>query len=52
MIYAIFVIFAISLVSCVDFPIILLLLRGPLAVGVKMSSPGLGRLNAYVSNCE
>jgi ABC-type microcin C transport system permease subunit YejB len=45
-------IFAISSVSCVDFPIILLLLWGPLATGLKKLSPGFISLNAYVSNCK
>jgi hypothetical protein len=45
-------ILVISLVSCVDFPIVLLLLRGPPAAGLKMSSPGLRSLNAYDSNCK
>jgi hypothetical protein len=40
-------IFTISLVRCVDLPIFLLL-RGPLATGLKESSPGLGSLYAYV----
>jgi hypothetical protein len=42
----------VSTVSRVDFWIIQLLLRGPLATGLKESSPGLESLNAYVSNCE
>jgi hypothetical protein len=41
-----------SMIDCVDFPIVLLLLRGPLAVGLKKLSPGLRSLNAYVSDCE
>jgi hypothetical protein len=45
-------IFAISLISCADFLIVLLLLRGPLAARLKESSPSLGRLNAYISNCK
>jgi hypothetical protein len=45
-------ILVISSVSRVDFPIILLLLHGPLAMRLKKSSPGLRSLNAYVSNCE
>jgi hypothetical protein len=49
---AISMIFAISSVSCVDFPIILLLPQGPLAMGLKKLSPGFGSLNAYVSNCR
>jgi hypothetical protein len=47
---AVFVIFATSLVSCVDFPTVLLLHRGPLAAGLKKSSSGLESLNEYVSN--
>jgi hypothetical protein len=43
-------ILTISLVSCVDFPIVMFLLRGPLAVGSKKSSLGLRSLNAYASN--
>jgi hypothetical protein len=42
----------ISLVSRVDFPIVLLLLHGPLAMRLKKSSPGFKSLNEYVSNCE
>jgi hypothetical protein len=45
-------IFTISFVSRVDFLIVLLLLGGPLAMGLKKSSPGLGSLNAHVSNCK
>jgi hypothetical protein len=45
-------IFVISLVSCVDFLIVLLLLQGPLTVGLKKSSPGLKSLNAYISSCK
>jgi hypothetical protein len=41
-----------SMIDCVDFPIVLLLLWGPLAVGLKKLSPGLRSLNAYVSDCE
>jgi hypothetical protein len=48
----IYTVFMISLVSCVDFPIVLLLLHGPLAMGLKKSSLGLTSLNAYVGNCE
>jgi hypothetical protein len=47
---AISTIFTISPVICVDFPIILLLLRGPFAVGLKKPSPGLRSLNAYISD--
>jgi hypothetical protein len=39
-------------VSCVDVPIILVLLRGPLAAGLKKLSLVLRSLNAYVSNCK
>jgi hypothetical protein len=49
---AISTIFVTSSVSCVDFLIILLLPRGPLAVGLKKLSPGFGSLNAYVSSCR
>jgi hypothetical protein len=48
----IFAIFVISPVSCVDFLIVLFLLRGSIAAGLKKSSPGLRSLNAYVSNCK
>jgi hypothetical protein len=51
-IFVVSVIFVISPVSCVDFPIVLFLLRGPLAVRLKNSIPGLESLNTYVSNCE
>jgi hypothetical protein len=34
-------ILAIFQISCVDFPIVLFLIRGPLDVGLKKSSPGL-----------
>jgi hypothetical protein len=51
-IFVVSTIFVISPVSCVDFPIVLFLLRGPLAVRLKNSIPGLGSLNTYVSNCE
>jgi uncharacterized membrane protein len=43
-------IFVISPISCVDFSIILLLLRGPLNTGLKKSSLDLETLNAYVGN--
>jgi hypothetical protein len=46
------VIFVIFSVSRVDFPIILLLYRGPLAIRLKKSSLGFGSLNAYVSDYE
>jgi hypothetical protein len=45
-------ILAISSVSHVDFPVILLLLRGPLVTRLKKSSPGFESLNIYVSDCE
>jgi hypothetical protein len=45
------VIFTISLVSCVDLPVILLP-QGPLAVGLKESSSGLRSLYAYVCDYE
>jgi hypothetical protein len=48
----VYVIFATSSVSCVDFLIILLLLRGLLTVGLKKSSLGLRSLNAYVSSSK
>jgi hypothetical protein len=48
----VFAVFAISSVSCVDFSIVLLLLFGSLAAGLKKSSLGLRSLNAYVSNCK
>jgi hypothetical protein len=43
---------AISSVSHVDFPVVLLLLRGPLATRFKKSSLGFESLNAYVNDCE
>jgi hypothetical protein len=51
-VFVVSVIFAISPVSCVDFPVVLLLLRGPLAPRLKKSSLGFGSLNACVSDCE
>jgi hypothetical protein len=42
----------VSTVSRVDFPIVLLLLRGPLTLGLKKLSLGLRSLNAYVSDYE
>jgi hypothetical protein len=42
----------ISLVNRVDFPVILILLHGPLAMRLKKSSLGLGSLNACVSDRE
>jgi hypothetical protein len=42
----------VSMIGRVDFPIVLLLLRGPLTVGLKKSSPGLRSLDAYVNDCE
>jgi hypothetical protein len=44
-------ILAISLVSCVDFPGVLLL-RGPLAMRLKKLSLGFGSLDACVRDCE
>jgi hypothetical protein len=41
-------IFVVSQIGHVDLPIVLLLLRGPLPVGVKESSPGLECLVACV----
>jgi hypothetical protein len=49
---AVSTILAISSVSHVDFPVILLLLRGPLVTRLKKSSPGFKSLNIYVSDCE
>jgi hypothetical protein len=40
----------ISPISCVDFPIVLLLLRGHHATWLKEPSLGLGGLNAYISD--
>jgi hypothetical protein len=51
-IFTVSAIFAISLVSHVEFLIILLLLRGPLAAGLKKVSLGFRNLNAHVSDCE
>jgi hypothetical protein len=42
----------VSPISHVDLPIILLLLWGPLATGLKESSPGLECLDACVHDCE
>jgi hypothetical protein len=42
----------VSTASRVDFLIIPLLLRGSPTSGLKESSPGLGGLNAYISDCE
>jgi hypothetical protein len=42
----------ISSVSRIDISVVQLLLHGPLATGLKKSSPDFGSLNAYVSNCE
>jgi hypothetical protein len=52
MISMISTIFEISPVSCVDFLIVLLLLRGFLAVRLKKSSLGFGSPNAFVSDYE
>jgi hypothetical protein len=49
-IYAIFVVLAISSVSRVDFPVVLFLLCGPLAMRLKKSSLCFGSLNACVSD--
>jgi hypothetical protein len=46
------VILAISPVSHVDFPIVLLLLHGPPATRLKKSRPNFRSLNACVSYCE
>jgi hypothetical protein len=51
-VFVISVILVISLASHVDFPVVLLLLCGPLALRLKNSSLGFESLNAYVSNCE
>jgi hypothetical protein len=47
---AVSVVPVISLVSLVDFPIVLLLLYGPLAIRLKESSLGFGSLNACVND--
>jgi hypothetical protein len=47
----IIMVFMTSPISCVDL-LIFLLLRGPLATGLKESSLGLGSLYAYVCDCE
>jgi hypothetical protein len=52
MVFVISVILVISPVSRVDFPVVLLLLRGPLATRFKKSSSGFGNLNACVSYRE
>jgi hypothetical protein len=49
---AIPVISMISSISCVDLPIVLLLLQGPLAMWFKESCLGLRGINAYVSDCK
>jgi hypothetical protein len=46
------VVLAISPIGHVDLPIILLLLWGPLATGLKESSSGLRCLDACVCDCE
>jgi hypothetical protein len=51
-VFMVSVILAISSASRVDFPVVLLLLRGPLATGLKKSSLGFRSLNAYVRNCK
>jgi hypothetical protein len=48
----VFMILAISPVSRVDFPVILFLLCGPLAMRLKKSNPGFRILNARVSDYE
>jgi hypothetical protein len=48
----VYVVFAISSISHVDFPIVLLLLCGPFAMRLKKSSPGFRSLNGYVSDCD
>jgi hypothetical protein len=42
----------ISSVSHIDFPVVLLLLCGPLATRFKTSSPCFGSLDACVHDCE
>jgi hypothetical protein len=49
---AVSAVLAISSVSHIDFPVILLLLHGPLVTRLKESSPGLESLNACVSDRE
>jgi hypothetical protein len=46
------VISAISTISCVDLPIVLLLLRESLAMSFKEPSPSLKGIDAYVSDCK
>jgi hypothetical protein len=43
---------AISTIGCVDLPIVLLFIRGPIATWFKEPSSGLGGLNAYIGNYE
>jgi hypothetical protein len=43
---------AISPIGHVDLPVVLFLLRGPIASGFQKSSLGFGSLNAHVCNCE
>jgi hypothetical protein len=52
MVSVVSVILAISSVSRVDFPIVLLLLHGPLATRLKKLSLGFGNLDACVSHRE
>jgi hypothetical protein len=49
---AISAVFEISPIGLIDLLIVLLLLWGPLAAGLKESSSGLESLNAYISDCE
>jgi hypothetical protein len=49
---AVFAVFAISSVSRVDFPVVLLLLHGALVTRLKKSSMGFGSHNAYISDCR
>jgi hypothetical protein len=51
-VYVVSVILAISSVSRVDFSVVLLLLRDPLATRLEKSSPGFESLNACVSDHE
>jgi hypothetical protein len=51
-VYVIFAVLAISSVSRVDFPVVMFLLCGPLAMRLKKSSLCFGSLNACVSDCK
>jgi hypothetical protein len=52
MISAISEIFVISMIGCIDLHIVLLLLRGPLAMWFKEPSSGLRGLDAYINYFE